>query len=164
MYPDATLAGLFEETPAPWRTAVEADKKPVGDVLDIVRPFERDSVEREPWTIRLSTGFNTIVWTCLPAAVALENAGYAITVATKQDMALDLMRRQTMVSPTFIECAVCTRHDRCANHDQHGDGCHCLYRGDFYRAHFPDGSDKVLCTRHLDQAHSPASTFKFVIE
>ena len=159
MHPSPTLT---QDAPPSWRAAVDDDHAPLLAVLKITWPHEQASTERDPWTITLSTGYTTIIWTPLSAAVQLENEGYAIRAASAADHAHDLARSRSLPALEFIACARCTRADRCANHAQHGQGCHCRYRGDFFRAARPGGTE-VLCTNHLRHAHDPASLVKLAI-
>lgn len=148
-------------TAKPVQKATKDDVAELTAIKKVTFPHEEACGERDPFVVTLATGLELIIWTPLAAAVELETLGHAVRAASESDLLADAMRAQKLADEadfTPIECAHCTRFDRCGNHEQHGVGCHCLYRGDFFRS-FAEGAVTILCVGHKHFGN-PAATVK----
>lgn len=135
------------------REATEAEITQLTEINKLARPYVKASAELDPWTVTLNDGFAVILYFPLKAAVAVENAGHMIRAASAQDLAESFARsREKEFQLEWIACVTCTRHDTCGNHKQHGEGCHCLYRGRFFYVYHTDGDRHVVCQNHYTPA------------
>lgn len=135
------------------RKATELEITHLTAINAITWPYEKASTERDPWHVTLIHGFTVILYLPLKAAVALEKTGHEIRAASAQDLAENFaMFRERKFDIEWITCGTCTRHDKCGNHQQHGDGCHCLYRGRFFYVYNPDSTRDVVCENHYRAA------------
>lgn len=135
------------------REATEAEIAQLTEINELTWPYEKASTDRAPWTVTLNDGFAVILYFPLEAAVAVQNAGHHILASSERDLAENFAKfREPKFDIEWIACVTCTRHDTCGNHAQHGEGCHCLYRGRFFYVYNADNSRHVVCQNHYTPA------------
>lgn len=153
---------LLNQAPL-WYAASDAEAARIAKMTFLVRRFLVADPERNPWTVTLPTGYKTILWMPVKAAVELaDRHGVDCLASSADDLARDWWRSRqasgAKLDPFGFGCDRCTRFDTCGNHEQHSEGCHCLYRGDFWYAYDAGGVRLTLCANHRDQAPNPAAT------